>query len=639
MPYNLTNSSSIKFFKTPLLLVFFWGVFGVSTSFSQDYRAEFDSVVKRGRNAFFTKDSVVLNRAIDRLAQLYALRNDSLVLAKYFHFRALYNKNIYRQDSAMYYYQKSADVSIAISDSLEVGRRLLSMANLQREVQDYIGSEANSILGLKFIENRSDKRFVVSLYTNLGLIAMEQSMFNKSLGYFHKARLMCENVRDVRRGGRDELRLINNIGLVYQRKGNQIRALQFFEEGLRSQSLETDHPLIYALLIENFAASSYLNGERRGILSMYKEVLDIRMIHKDFFECSTSHINFTVFYKAIGDTKKALKHAKQALFYAKKSHNNRRWLEALEELSDLTSGETSKAYMRQYIHLNDSLIKNERTVKNQFARIRYETQKKEEENQQLLATNKANKEEIRFQKQQKLFGWLFAALSLLGLIIGGLLVVLRRKELLHKAQLQKERARFEERDRIAKELHDGIVGRLFGARFGLGMVQLQEAPEGVSEVYQQYLNELQQIEKDIRDVSHRLQQELPKDEDFITGLKRSMELQCEAVSLEYQITTDPQIRWELIETTVLWHVLRVVQEAVQNVIKHANATEVRIEFQQQKEMLTLKISDNGRGFDPVTASEGIGLRNIKSRLTEIGGELTITSKSGEGTSLLIFLAT
>lgn len=639
MPYNLTNSSSIKFFKTPLLLVFFWGVFGVSTSFSQDYRAEFDSVVQRGLKAYYAKDSVVLKGAIDRLAQLYALRNDSLVLAKYFHYKALHSKNIYRQDSAMYYYQKSADVSKAISDSLEVGRRLLSMANIQREVQDYIGSETNSILGLKFLEKRTDKKYVVSLYINLGLIALEQSMFDKALFYMTEAESNWSMMVEGKRKNQDRCNLMNNIGVVYQTMGDQEKALEYFRKGLKIRNLKNDFPLIYAMLLENVAVSTYFSGVKSGVLPLYEKALKIRLLYNDFSGCAVSFINLAVFYKALGDTKKALKHAKQALFYAKKSHNNFRWLEALEELSDLTSGETSKAYMRQYIHLNDSLIKKERTVKNQFARIRYETQKKEEENQQLLATNKANKEEIRFQKQQKLFGWLFAALSLLGLIIGGLLVVLRRKELLHKAQLQKERARFEERDRIAKELHDGIVGRLFGARFGLGMVQLQEAPEGVSEVYQQYLNELQQIEKDIRDVSHRLQQELPKDEDFITGLKRSMELQCEAVSLEYQITTDPQIRWELIETTVLWHVLRVVQEAVQNVIKHANATEVRIEFQQQKEMLTLKISDNGRGFDPVTASEGIGLRNIKSRLTEIGGELTITSKSGEGTSLLIFLAT
>ncbi len=639
MPYNLTNSSSIKFFKTPLLLLFFWGVFGVSTSFSQDYRAEFDTVVQRGLKAYYAKDSVVLNRAIDRLAQLYALRNDSLVLAKYFHYKALHSKNIYRQDSAMYYYQKSADVSKAISDSLEVGRRLLSMAKIQRKVQDYVGSETNSILGLKFIENRPNKKYVVSLYINLGLLAMEQSMYDKSLMYFNNADQLVGGMQEGRRKNQEKLNLLNNFGVVYQRKGNQEKALEYFKKGLEFKVLKKNFPLKYTLLLENLAASTYLSGSRTNVLKMYKEVLDIRIREKDFYNCSVTCINFSDYFKDEDNLNLAVKYALEAIYYSRLSHNHHYTLQALRRLTELSSGKASKAYMRQYIHLNDSLIKKERTVKNQFARIRYETQKKEEENQQLLAMNKANKEEIRFQKQQKLFGWLFAALSLLGLIIGGLLVVLRRKELLHKAQLQKERARFEERDRIAKELHDGIVGRLFGARFGLGMVQLQEAPEGVSEVYQQYLNELQQIEKDIRDVSHRLQQELPKDEDFITGLKRSMELQCEAVSLEYQITTDPQIRWELIETTVLWHVLRVVQEAVQNVIKHANATEVRIEFQQQKEMLTLKISDNGRGFDPVTASEGIGLRNIKSRLTEIGGELTITSKSGKGTSLLIFLAT
>lgn len=635
MPYNLTNSSTIRFFKTPLLLVFFWGVFGVSTSFSQDYRAEFDSIKKRGVKAFRARNLFELRKSVKQIEKLHEKYQDSLLLAKQFHFRALESKLSFQLDSAYYYYLKSKEVYRLLKDSLETGKRLLGIAVLKREANDFIGSEQVSIESIEYLEAAGSKRFLRTIYNNLGLVNVSLNDFETAEKYLIKALSIQLSYYDLS----EKLFIINNLGWLFQQRNELKEALVYFRKGLSLSGVKESFPMQYVLLLENKIYTEYKLGLINSPLEGYKEVLALREKLNDRFGLSGSHFNYADFFKEKRDTVKALWHLKKALYYSKTSNNNRRQLNSLQELSALTSGETSKAYMRQYIHLNDSLIKKERTVKNQFARIRYETQKKEEENQQLLATNKANKEEIRFQKQQKLFGWLFAALSLLGLIIGGLLVVLRRKELLHKAQLQKERARFEERDRIAKELHDGIVGRLFGARFGLGMVQLQEAPEGVSEVYQQYLNELQQIEKDIRDVSHRLQQELPKDEDFITGLKRSMELQCEAVSLEYQITTDPQIRWELIETTVLWHVLRVVQEAVQNVIKHANATEVRIEFQQQKEMLTLKISDNGRGFDPVTASEGIGLRNIKSRLTEIGGELTITSKSGEGTSLLIFLAT
>ena len=87
-------------------------------------------------------------------------------------------------------------------------------------------------------------------------------------------------------------------------------------------------------------------------------------------------------------------------------------LEALQNLSDLTGDKQSKLYLNEYIILSDSLFQNERRLKNQFAKIRYETDKKEKENVILKTENQQKQAEILYHKQQKTIGWLAAAIGI-----------------------------------------------------------------------------------------------------------------------------------------------------------------------------------------------------------------------------------
>ena len=97
----------------------------------------------------------------------------------------------------------------------------------------------------------------------------------------------------------------------------------------------------------------------------------------------------------------------------------------------------------------------------------------------------------------------------------------------------------------------------------------------------------------------------------------------------------PAEELESIPENVQHDIYRMVQELLNNIVKHANAANVEIALSKQQNYLYLLIEDNGKGFDLKINKKGIGLRNIESRVNMLKGELTIDSKAGRGTAFNI----
>lgn len=121
------------------VIMFFLFLYGVVCFGQQEindaiYLKRRDSVIELARESYFKRDSTLLKKYTKKVLSFYDDRKDSVALAKYYYLKALYNKLDFAQDSAYYYYYKSKDISILLKDSIEVGRRLLSMGNLQKNV-------------------------------------------------------------------------------------------------------------------------------------------------------------------------------------------------------------------------------------------------------------------------------------------------------------------------------------------------------------------------------------------------------------------------------------------------------------------------------------------------------------------------
>jgi signal transduction histidine kinase len=610
--------------------------------FSQEEKTtEKDSIVKEGLNAYYKRDTVKLKEYTGAIYNLYQRTKDSTLLAKYHQYKALFSKINFKTDSAYYHYYTSLGFSKRLKDSMEIGFRYLGIASLQRQNQDWIGAETSLIETLKYLEpftnddNADMYMYVKSAYNILGLISFERKRYEESLKYYRKALELNEKVVNKGRKEKGYLYLINNIGVTYMNMNNYEKAIEYFKEGLAFENIKENYPSNYGLFLENFTESSFNLGRYDDVLKNYNEVIDIRLKNGNLFDLSAVHINILDFYLKTGNLGKAKEHGLKALDYAKKSGNNRYILKSYYGLSKVSNDKESNNYLDKYIQLSDSLQVAERDTKNQFARISFETEKKEKENAILTAENQSKELEILTQKQQKTWGWFLAIFSLLGLGISILFFNLKKRQAAFTAELDKVRVANNERDRIAQELHDGILGRLFGTRFGLGFLPVGGGKEE-EEKYGQLLDELQDIEKEIREVSHKLSYTpSSSSENFNTVINELINEKSTIADLNYKIDIAKEINWDIIQKDIKTDIYRILQEALQNIIKHAKASSTSIAIQELGNKILLEIEDNGVGFNTDENAAGIGFKNMETRVNKLKGTFSVESSKGKGTNISV----
>jgi signal transduction histidine kinase len=599
-------------------IFFFFGLFVLN---SQEGLIEFDreELIQSGRRAFFEKNLPELVKITNKVNSLYLIGNDSILLAKYYHFKALQNKLTYVNDSAFYYYQKSTNISKMINDSLAVGRRLLSMAILQKDSKDFLGSQITCVEALSYLEPIKSHTYLERTYNNLAIVTGELKQDKEALNYYEKA-LKLNNILGNKSG---YLHIINNIGLLYQQRENHKKANEYFTKGLLLDSVLENHPISYTILLENLTYSKYRLGVSDSVVGNYEKILDIRKKYKVNNELPTTLINLAEFYIDKKKYSLAKVYANEALKFAKKTHNNKRWLKALLTLSALSKGNESRAYLREYISLNDSLFQQERQLKNQFAKIRYETEKTEKENEELKVENEKTQAEAEAQKQRATIGLLLSGISIMFLLSSISFFRFRRKKLLYLAQLQKVEAREEERRQIAKSLHDEVAGDLRLLHRKLEKSQLVEEAQ-----------KLELVKDNVRNLSHQLSSVSFEEVPFRDQI---LNLVSDYFSPQFIIKVNglKEIDWSEANKSIKRMLYLSLRECIQNCQKYANASKMTISFSINKKTVFLDVVDNGKGFDTTTQKKGIGLLNLQERVQELNGTLTIESEVGKGTHIII----
>lgn len=589
-------------------------------------------------NLNYEQDSIVLKKTMDkalsffRKKQLdsfkkysqhsYALSKKLEDKQKIHFYLATYYKYAKKPDSAYYHYHQSKNILLQLGDSTTAGRRWYNIALLLLKENSILASEVAYISALKSLEKKDSFIFLTHhIYNNLGLISQEKNDINDALKYYDLS--LKELKKDSIKKINLEVGIINNKGLLYQHFNQHKKAVIFFKNGLKFDSIREKHPTQYALLLENLAYSNYQLGKKRNTLNQYKEVLKIRKKRNNLSDASITQINISNYYKDINLNKKALYHSNEALKYAKQTHNNKKWLEALENLSELTKGEQSKKYLQQYIALNDSLFDKERQLKNQFAKIRYETDKKEKENVILKSENEKKQVEIVYHKQQQTIGWLAAASGLLLFGVSVLFFFFRRKKLLYRAQLERIEAREHERQQIAKSLHDEVAGDLRLLHQKLEKSNLLEEAQ-----------KLDAVKENVRNLSHQLSS---ISFDKVSFKDQIINLVSDYFELDFKIKVKglQGHNWITINDSIKRLLYLSTRESIQNSKKHAKASKIVIDFAIQKNYVLLSITDNGIGFDANISKKGIGLQNLQERVEELSGSLDIKSEVGNGTKTSI----
>jgi two-component system NarL family sensor kinase len=184
---------------------------------------------------------------------------------------------------------------------------------------------------------------------------------------------------------------------------------------------------------------------------------------------------------------------------------------------------------------------------------------------------------------------------------------------------------------ISQEIHDNISLYLTLAK--LALYPLEERPD-TRESARTTLNLIGDAIRDLSAISKSLDSDLIAQQGLIKAIYGEAERmrRCTRVNLELQVTGDGVY----MQGTRELFLFRVVQEALNNVLKHAEATQVRLDLHYAEQLIQLTIADNGRGFEPTGLEKkgGAGLRNMRNRVEAFGGSFRLCSGS-EGTTLFI----
>lgn len=211
-------------------------------------------------------------------------------------------------------------------------------------------------------------------------------------------------------------------------------------------------------------------------------------------------------------------------------------------------------------------------------------------------------------------------------------MAIENAQLYEKAQ---NLATLEERNRIARELHDSVTQLLYGITLyctatsrSLNSENYKQIEENLAEIKDNALQALREMRLLIMELSPPLLQK----EGLVAALKTSLEAIESRTALETELVIDGIVR---LPRAIEPGLYRIAMEALNNLVRYANAQKVLVELQIRGNWVFLDIKDNGVGFNPEEArnQRGMGLVNMEQRATQLGGQLVIRSQPGAGTCI------
>ncbi len=571
----------------------------------------------------------------DTLSEVKSLRN----LGEFYYIN-------YKNDSAYYYFSKSEKINQKLKTKADLSGIQLYKSNILLFEKDFAGCEVATIIILKAAIKKNDYRLIYDCYITLGNALDGLNDFDKSLEYYNKAFEITKKLKNDSQFLSLKSQTYYYIGSLFNKNKNYKQAIFYFEKGIEFSASKKLEPYLYANFINNLAYSKFKLGDKSAI-NQLNEAYQILDSLKNIPGIVSSKINLSEYYLVQKDSSRALTFSSEA---RKLAHDNKIFEDELKTLELLAKIDPKqvKFYNNRFIKLTDSLQNNERATRNKFARIEFETdeilnQKKEIETE---------KNEISSQR------WLILGSSLLALMIGGLLYFSKMQhsrnkvlefekeqqianeaiyQLMLDQQTKIDEGRNVEKKRISQELHDGIMSKLTSTRLNLFILSKKTDEETIKKCLV-HIDNIQDIEKEIRAISHDLAKDIFVTKDsFKIIIEELFQDQALISKLDYTLYIDQNINWENIASTTKMHLYRIFQESLQNIYKYADAKNISTKILKLEDLIEIEIIDDGKGFDVLKTKDGIGLKNMKSRSDLINGVLNIESNPDDGTKLsLVF---
>jgi signal transduction histidine kinase len=459
---------------------------------------------------------------------------------------------------------------------------------------------------------------------------------------YHESAL--EELEKLKKTGEDEATINNyllssyiNICNIYDAKKEYNKSEITLEKLLNNRNPEENIKIYYKAL-NNLAYSRMKQGKFKNLETTFNKCLEVNIEEKNEVEELYVRLNLGEYYLIQKDTAKALTFFNESYAAATELESNKEILRSLKNLS-LAEPEKASLYNEKYIKLTEELAKKQLTNRNKYARIEYETSRIESENKLLTEKN------YRLIIMATVLGFL----AILFLVVRHLIaqkrefsLIKQKREaeelmfnLINEQQVKLTQAKENEQNRIARELHDAIMNRVYSIRMSLGILNNSKKPDAEFQRLK-YLDELHKLENSIRSISHDLKIEKFTDKiDFIDLLKELIITENNIGKTKFTLELDEAIDWNATSIIVKVTLYRILQEVLNNTIKYAEAEKCDVKIKKGAKNIAVEITDNGIGFDTEKTKKGIGLKNIYERVKECKGKISLSSTIGKGTSYFV----
>ena len=581
-----------------------------------------------------------LNSSSTLLLKLSENSKDTSNLCLAFRSRGNFYFSVQNLDSSYYFYLKAEKLYFKLNDKPNYANLLMNKGIVQYSIGDYLGAELSLNKAHTIFKESNTYNKIYGSLDQLGLVATELKEYDKGISYFKRALLAIEDLPLKEDRVYYKTVCQNNIGYLYLKSRNFEKGAYNFNEALKNKSIIKDDPLLYSNLIDNLAYCKLHYSNNTDLSSLFFEALEIRKKLKNPTAVVGSYIHISEYFYTQNNTSKAIEYSLLALSEGKKSKVPSNIVLALKQSSIVDKSKAFK-YTDEYIRINDSLQLAERKSKDRFARMQLETK-------EIIAENVGLEE-----RNRKLLFTFIIVFIILVLLFVVRAQRARTRELLYKQAQQKanediynlmmsqqaiiDESRSKEKKRLAQDLHDGVLGRMFGLRLNLDSLNSSTEEDAVKKRFE-LLNELKTIEQDIREISHDLNREKQVlINNFVSIVHNLLEEQKSLHEANVTYTIDENVEWDKVANNIKINMYRILQEGLQNINKYAQAKNILVEIKGDKENVSLTIQDDGIGFDVSKKSKGIGMQNMISRTNDCNGIIDLSSKKDNGTKIVITL--
>ncbi|MDO5615535.1 MAG: histidine kinase [Cruoricaptor ignavus] len=478
-------------------------------------------------------------------------------------------------------------------------------------------------------EKSGNKGLIAGYNTDVGMVFHNLKEYDKAEIYFKKALKILDTTKNQNESiAWTQLNLANTYH-ENQKYELEIAAISEAENALKNLPQSQYNSLVFLQKSRYYSAN---NKSTLALQNIQKGIDFSKKMNLDYDYLTLTFEKFR-FLKEKKDYNNARAVLLEILGNKKFSGNKKNQLVFLAEIADLEKQaqnyEKAYHYSLAYQTLNDSLNKENEKIQILNLESKYKSKEQEESIKYLETKN---------QQQYIIFG--ISAILFFSIVSFLIYIFYQRKQqneerlkhLEQKKDLEINQALTDgenkERERIAKELHDGLGGRMTGIKIGLEQIAEEtQNPKLADSVKQldQCLTELRTTSKNlIPETLYRfgLEEAL---KDFFQNMKN------ERLNISYYLKNLNQID----DKKKQLNLYRIVQEAVGNAMKHANATEILVQCTLENNLLLIDVEDNGVGFDLETEKRNLGLSNIEKRTKALNGTLKIETAPNNGTIINI----